>query len=245
MENSWLVIKSVRNFSKLQRMLQPSIHPLIRDYEAAQDSVGEWFSEIGLVRGERRKQAIREALQDGRTPPANRRHVRPANWRAQEELRLAKAAAAVETRKRAVAERENEAEDVLAFADGVAAETMDETGQPLPDKAGESQPVSFPPQRKAGRGFAWARKAFSVIFERLRKRARQDAERTAAARIVTELADIKRADQAILDIARLLPKGLRTKVAQARRALTARIMVLERTTSARKPEPGPRDGRSQ
>ncbi|MCP4824056.1 MAG: Pre (Mob) type recombination enzyme, partial [Shimia sp.] len=37
-----------------RKMLQPSKHPLIKDYEKAQDSVGEWFSELGLKRGERR-----------------------------------------------------------------------------------------------------------------------------------------------------------------------------------------------
>ncbi|MEJ1992313.1 MAG: Pre (Mob) type recombination enzyme, partial [Maritimibacter sp.] len=73
-------------------MLQPSIHPMIKNYEAAQDSVGEWFSEVGLVRGERRKQAIREALQNGEEPPVNPRHVRPAEWRRKEELRLAREA---------------------------------------------------------------------------------------------------------------------------------------------------------
>jgi len=71
------------------RQLQPSIHPMIRDYETAQDSVGQHFAEIGLVRGERRKQVIRDALNNGKEPPAKRRHVRQAKWRQQEELRLA------------------------------------------------------------------------------------------------------------------------------------------------------------
>ncbi|MCQ0091301.1 hypothetical protein [Roseovarius sp. M141] len=58
-------------------VLQPSIHPLIKDYEAAQDSVGVWFAPLNLVRGERRKQAIRDALNNGKTPPISPRHVRP------------------------------------------------------------------------------------------------------------------------------------------------------------------------
>ncbi|WP_282151439.1 hypothetical protein [Ruegeria atlantica] len=29
-------------------MLQPSVHALIEDYEKAQDSVGDWFAELGL-----------------------------------------------------------------------------------------------------------------------------------------------------------------------------------------------------
>jgi len=54
---------------------------MIRDYEEAQDSVGRHFAQIGLVRGEWRKQAIRDALNNGKEPPAKRRHVRPAQWR--------------------------------------------------------------------------------------------------------------------------------------------------------------------
>ncbi|WP_370232725.1 plasmid recombination protein, partial [Salipiger bermudensis] len=49
-----------------RRMLQPSKHAMIRDYEAAQDSVGAWFSEIGLHRGERRAEAIRAAIKHNR-----------------------------------------------------------------------------------------------------------------------------------------------------------------------------------
>ena len=39
-----------------RRMLQPSKHPAIRQYEDGQDSVGAWFAaaQIGLTRGERR-----------------------------------------------------------------------------------------------------------------------------------------------------------------------------------------------
>lgn len=72
-----------------RRMLEPSKHPLIEDYEKAQDSVGVWFSDIGLVRGERRAAAIRAARASGRTPPPKRRHSRPHEWRRDEEARLA------------------------------------------------------------------------------------------------------------------------------------------------------------
>ncbi len=65
------------------RMLQPSIHPLIKDYEAAQDSVGEWFSDLGLVRGERRAAAIREARENGEEPPKRRHHAKTWKWRAE------------------------------------------------------------------------------------------------------------------------------------------------------------------
>ena len=91
-----------------RRMLQPSKHPLIRDYEAAQDSVGEWFAELGLVRGERRAAAIREAkrhnerirreaeegmpeifLPDSMAVPQRREHVSPRTWREEQERKLA------------------------------------------------------------------------------------------------------------------------------------------------------------
>ena len=49
-------------------MLLPSIHPSIRSYEKAQDDVGAWFAaaDIGLTRGERRKQKLRDALERNR-----------------------------------------------------------------------------------------------------------------------------------------------------------------------------------
>ena len=46
---------TVQKFGTECRVLQPSIHPFIKDYEKAQDDLGSWFSEVGLVRGERRK----------------------------------------------------------------------------------------------------------------------------------------------------------------------------------------------
>jgi hypothetical protein len=66
----------VSKTGRRKRMLQPSIHPLIADYEKAQDSVGEAFSVLGLTRGERRAEAIRAAAHEGNAPPAPRRHVR-------------------------------------------------------------------------------------------------------------------------------------------------------------------------
>ena len=43
-----------------QRLLQPSSHPLLKNYEAAQDDVGEYFAEIGLQRGKRRAEQRRK-----------------------------------------------------------------------------------------------------------------------------------------------------------------------------------------
>ena len=95
--------------SKGRQVLQPSKHPLIRSYEMGQDSVGDWFAEIGLKRGEKRKQAVRTAcihnaqlraaiaegmpeedLPEPMALPAYRQHVSPRKWREAQEIALAK-----------------------------------------------------------------------------------------------------------------------------------------------------------
>lgn len=108
-------------------MLQPSMHPLIKDYEAAQDSVGQWFASLGLVRGERRAAAIRAAPAKMQTSPKRRYHAKTKQWRAQQALRLKTKAAALkaekaglEQRDASVSRREKKAETVLAVAEGVA-----------------------------------------------------------------------------------------------------------------------------
>jgi hypothetical protein len=79
--------KSVNGATR--RMLQPSKFAIIEDYEKAQDSVGEWFAKAGLIRGERRAEAVRKARDAGETPPPKPRHTRPHAWRKAEEARLA------------------------------------------------------------------------------------------------------------------------------------------------------------
>ena len=79
-------------------MLQPSKHDLIKDYEAAQDSVGAHFAPLGLVRGERRAEAVRKARQTGEEPPAYRQHVRPADWRKTEDTRIVETRADLDRR---------------------------------------------------------------------------------------------------------------------------------------------------
>lgn len=134
-------------------MLQPSKHDLIKNYEAAQDSVGAHFAPLGLVRGERRAEAVRKARQAGEEPPAYRQHVRTADWRKAEDTRIvgtiadldrrAEAMAteevAIEQKREAVTDRENaigaredaavakeqEADAVLAVGQGLAAGAFD------------------------------------------------------------------------------------------------------------------------
>jgi len=165
-------------------VLQPSIHPLIKSYEAAQDSVGEWFSDIGLVRGEARKQAIRDALSNGKAPPEKRRHVRPAEWRAKEELRLAKEATDLEVRRREVAERED-------IAEAVSAGDIDEDGKPIKPSTTTGSPIT--PALRTGFGFVKARKVFRAAAKRLALRSAVKATQAAETRIADEISEIKKA----------------------------------------------------
>jgi hypothetical protein len=72
-----------------QRLLQPSANPLIARYEHAQDVAGEAFLALGIHRGERRAEAVRQALAAGLEVPEPRRHVPPSEWRrAQRRLAL-------------------------------------------------------------------------------------------------------------------------------------------------------------
>ncbi|SHI51460.1 plasmid recombination protein [Wenxinia saemankumensis] len=220
---------TVRKYGTECRVLQPSIHPLIKDYEAAQDSVGEWFSEIGLRRGEKRKQAIRDALNDGRNPPINPRHVRPAEWRAKEEKRLAKKAAELETRERDVVEREDNAEAVLDFADAVAIGKIDTNGQPVNGVSADRSLHLQSPVKKTTLGFATARKAFRAVAMRLGARAEEKAQE----HIASEVAEIRAADEIILEITRSFSRDQRERIAQIRRKLTAKIMALDPRANGR------------
>ncbi|MGY6634459.1 MAG: phage portal protein [Alkalilacustris sp.] len=86
-----------------QQMLQPSVHPLIKDYEAAQDDVGAFFAAVGLRRGERRAEARRRARAAGQALPDRREHIPPARWRGEGALRLQDEAEHLEGERRALA----------------------------------------------------------------------------------------------------------------------------------------------
>ena len=106
-----------------QRMLQPSAHPLLKDYEKAQDDVGAHFSAIGLRRGERHKARWRDAVNAraaerevagaAQTPlPEIPEHVPPAEWRKREDAKLIarKEAEAAERAQARARERERQQE---------------------------------------------------------------------------------------------------------------------------------------
>lgn len=80
--------------------LQPSVHPLINDYEAAQDSVGAWFTSVGLVRGEKRAEKVRKAYAANTPLPPIRRHKRTRAWRGEQERKLAEDKAKLEAERK-------------------------------------------------------------------------------------------------------------------------------------------------
>jgi hypothetical protein len=226
-----------------RHMLQPSIHLLIQDYEAAQNSVGEWFSQIGLRRGERRRQAFIDAVKAGNEPPEKRVHVRPVEWRRQEDIRLATERAAMEVETCRVAAREDEADVVIAIADSIA------DGLMTINCSGSTQHLRTSKKADAGKratlvgrmrksrtGRTRAATAFIAALSRMQARAaaraKIKAEEQARKDLARAFADIKAADDVIVGIAALLPSELRARVAKARRTLTAKIMSLGKTVSS-------------
>jgi len=69
-----------------QFLLQPSLNSLIASYELAQNVAGDAFAELGIIRGERRAEAIRVAKAAGEAVPKRRRHIPPSVHRKMEKL---------------------------------------------------------------------------------------------------------------------------------------------------------------
>lgn len=239
-----------------RRMLQPSIHPLIKDYEAAQDSVGQWFADLGLVRGERRAKKIRDARETGQTPPKRRYHAKTWKWRAEQELQLKDRAEALETDKAAldertarVAERENEAETVLAVAEGVASgafvasEGEDEPGLVEAPTAKPAETPLEDLQRRSATGFARAAGVFGRAWGRLFVQARAKAEAEAEARVASAMDQIERVDEIVAEAALHLPFRTRSLVGEIRQTIPA---ILRKLRSSRVgPSGGPQKGQAQ
>jgi hypothetical protein len=182
-------------------MLQPSKFDVIEDYEHAQDSVGEWFSEIGLDRGERRKAAYREAIAKGETPPPKRMHSKTRDWRRKKDLELAKRERDLETRSAVVEEKAAEAETIIEITEAVAQGAVDPVaktaeGALAPVKGREQDEVFLRAQRHAQRSPKGAsriakafRRGWGTMFETARKEAlaRVNADFRAANKTLEEL----------------------------------------------------------
>jgi hypothetical protein len=220
-------------------MLQPSIHPLIEDYEAAQDSVGQWFADLGLVRGERRAAAIKQARANGTTPPKRRYHAKTWKWRAEQEQRILAEKKALAERTAHVDAREAEAETVLAVAEGVAAgelvaDTESETPSlkeaPSPTPAGPSSPSLDALRERSPTGFARAASVFASAWHRMFGNARAEAEALAQRGVAEAVAEIAEADDKIAEATRHLPPEKRSVIAKIRRTIPSILRRLEGRT---------------
>lgn len=100
----------------LQRVLQPSANPVLRDYEQAQSLAAEHFAPLGLVRGAQRAAARRAARAAGLPPPKRRRHVRPSQYRAEERRAGQRAAQHLRDRAKLKAAQQVEAARLTARA---------------------------------------------------------------------------------------------------------------------------------
>jgi len=245
-------------------MLQPSKHDLIKNYEAAQDSVGHNFAPLGLVRGEQRAAAVRKARQNRDEPPAYRRHVRTVDWRKAQEASIAETRSDLDNRANALADdeaklehrqdavtaredaialregatadrervaetKEQDADAVLAIAQGVAAGAFDiddNAGAPVLVETPAANPRLLAKLRarmapsSSGRGRALH--VFSKALARLRKQARNEAK----AIVARDTVEIQSADKKIVEIAARLPDADRRSIGKIRTSLTARIMAL-------------------
>lgn len=165
-----------------RQMLQPSKFDVIEDYELAQDSVGAWFSEIGLERGEKRKEAFRRAVSQGETPPPKRVHTKTRDWRRKKDRELARRERDLDDRADAIEEKSAEADAIIditeAIADGVVDPSANGTAAIAPMKGRQNDPVFLRAQNKARQspmGAARVAKAFRRGWGAMFKKARTDA----------------------------------------------------------------------
>lgn len=229
-----------------RQMLQPTRHPLIRDYEKAQDDVGAWFAQIGLKRGERRKQAIREAIKHNEAirkarasgkpvtetevpVPERRKHVSPRHWREKQERALAardkavkKAEQTLAAARASLADKERTAEQQHQAAQTVL-DVAAAVADGRIDVTSEAKAPQSPPAKPSQ-----AQVIFGRAIEVLRKRARKEAR----AELADEFAQIRAADRALLEIAKTLPERARRRLAEARQSLTRPLNALRLSMKA-------------
>ena len=200
-----------------RRMLQPSKHEMVRDYETAQDSVGQWFAQLGLVRGEKRAEAIRNAtrhnktLHDDEAPvdvPKKRRHVSPRDWRRDQERKLAE-------REEVVTSRERDVDATLEIVEAV------ESGE-IAGLVAEGKTEIAENGGLTGSRAKRARKFFAKALAKLQRRAEADAH----AKLRAEFEAIRKADAAIVEAAKHLPAGARKAIAEARTSLAKPLLQL-------------------
>ena len=238
-----------------RRMLQPSKHDVIRNYEKGQDDVGTWFAaaDIGLTRGERRKKKVRNAIefnaelrdaqkkgdrleQTEKPIPKHRQHVSPRKWREARECELVEREAGVRNREThlseseaGVAKREQIANDKEREADEVLSVAQAVADGDL--SCEEDDPAKDDMQETTPSRPALALRLFGKALARLRR----DEKAAARAELKDAFDEVRQADAAIVRIANLLPMKLRKQVASARTSLTRSIMALTSHLSSKQP----------
>ena len=80
------------------------------------------------------------------------------------------------------------------------------------------------------------------IYERFAAGAPRNADRKGLWRIASEIAEIRAADEIILEMARAFPQAQRERIAQIRRTLTAKIMALDPQAKGRSSRSRPSQG---
>lgn len=216
-----------------RHVLQPSKHPMIADYEAAQDSVGAWFEEIGLVRGERGAEAIREAIahnaqrrpdEPPKNVPSRRRHVSPRSWRRAQERKLAEQDREVTGREAWVATREEEADGILEIAQAVARGDLDAAPPDDKEAAPEAKGREDGSPRHETPRVAAARALFGKAFRRLKR----EADKRAQEALRREFDAVRTATDTLAEIASALPEKLRRRLEDAHGRLAAHLVKLRR-----------------
>lgn len=154
-----------------QFLLQPSLNPLIASYENAQDIAGEAFAELGLVRGEKRAEAIRKAKAAGEAVPKRRRHIPPSVHRKMELLDAHVKAGRV--RRRAVATAE-----AVVYTAQQAAAKIEERARDMNERAQVRAEISrLDAQADAAAILAEAHALGAQVVRKSRKQAVRDAHR--------------------------------------------------------------------
>lgn len=248
-------------------MLIPSKHEAIRSYELAQDIAGIWFAQAGLVRGEARAFASRQARAAGMKGPDPVEHKPTWKWRQEvatklwservelnarssdldaREMVLVEAEAAVnadavkvqarsdavEARQTAAQDMVDEADSVLAAAEGLAEDHFElkenadgsrlavtETG-----KASDSAKALIQRVAKSKKGRRRAEGLFGRAWYAMRALARDEAEE----RLREEFAEIETTREALLDVVKGLPPTIREGLGATWRSVTKQVVGLRR-----------------
>ncbi len=205
-----------------RRMLQPSVHPMIRDYEMAQTNVGAWFSSVGLVRGERRKEAWRQAVLVGETPEPKVQHKRCSTWRKEQDMARVKAseknatkAGELERREAALGDREAHADAVMSVVEAVAQGDLDLGDSDTEYDLRTSEAVQ-PPESVAGKAAKRTLHIFHTAYTEMRRDARRQEREKLEQVFAGAFAGLRKALESIRLAEQHLPKPLRSVVTAMR-----------------------------